>query len=649
MVATGSSIHDRFTAEHDQPWPGGRPNHYLFDMNRDWFTLSQPETRGKVAAMQAWNPVVVADVHEMGGDQTYFFPPAARPFNPGITDEQKAKQDLIGKNHARWFDGEGIEYFTREIFDAFYPGYGDMWPALNGAIAMTYEQASARGLVWERRDGKTLTYKDGVRAHFLASLSTAEAVAQNKERFLEDFAEFRASAISEGARADDRYYVFDRSINTWQAERTARQLAFQGIRVHRLSGQVEACGQSYSDGALVVDLAQPTGRLARTLLAEQTDLPADFIEEQENRRDRGLDAELYDVTAWSVPLMSGLSARSCGRVNMEGARAILPDEALQRTAISGASGFGYAVPWTDAGQAKLVIAALGKGFEGKTSDANFTMDGRTYPRGTVIFSRKANEGKDLSLLEGLAAELGVELAGLSSSWTEQGPNLGSSKFKPLKLPRVALAWGAGASSLDAGATRFVLEQTFGLPVAPIRVSTLPRADLSLYDVVILPAGRFGAEPLNAALKEYVEEGGVVIGFGAALRYLSDKSVGLLSTRREAAWVDPEANKTSRKREENGPVAGTRLEDEDDYRAAISAGGAPDAVPGVLLNTVADTNHWLSAGYESAVALLTGSDIYAPLQETEGTNVFHYAGEDELLASGYLWEENGKLFGPAHTN
>ncbi|MEM6412292.1 MAG: M14 family zinc carboxypeptidase, partial [Pseudomonadota bacterium] len=115
---------DRYAAEHDEPWPGGRFNHYLFDMNRDWFTLSQPETIGRIAALQEWQPVAVVDAHEMGGDQTYFFPPVARPINPNVTEAQLAKEDLIGRNHARYFDREGIEYFTREIFDAFYPGYG---------------------------------------------------------------------------------------------------------------------------------------------------------------------------------------------------------------------------------------------------------------------------------------------------------------------------------------------------------------------------------------------------------------------------------------------------------------------------------------------------------------------------------------------
>lgn len=630
---------DRFAAEHDQPWPGGRANHYLFDLNRDWFTLSQPETRGKVAAMQEWSPVVVADIHEMGGDETYFFPPAARPFNPGITDGQKAKQGLIGRNHARWFDGEGIEYFTREVFDAFYPGYGDMWPALNGAIAMTYEQASARGLIWDRRDGKSLSYRDGVRAHFLASLSTAEIVAQNKTRFLEDYAAFRASAIEEGSRAADRFYVFDLGRNKWQAERMARQLVAQGISVHRLSGAVEACGERYQRGVLVVDLAQPAGRLAKTLLARQTDLPEDFLKQQENRRDRGLDTELYDVTAWSVPLMSGVSMDNCSRLDMSEAQRVLADDPETATAAPSNSAFGYAVPWTDAGQAKFVLNALADGFQAKSTGAEFTMDGRSFPRGTVVFSRKANEGADFTQLEMSAREMGTELVGLSSSWTSNGPNLGSSKFRELKAPRIALAWGQGVSSLDAGAARYILEQSFGVPVTPIRTRTLPHAKLELYDVLILPSGGYGGGVLNDAISEFVREGGVVIGFGSALRFLANEDIGLLSTKREKAFID---GSTSDDEAVNGVTDGVRLEDQEDYEAIIADGDAvPDSVPGALLNTVADTTHWLSAGYNEAVALFAGTDIYTPLQKNIGSNVFRYANEDALLASGYLWEENGK--------
>ena len=138
---------DRLAAEHDEPWPGGRTNHYLFDMNRDWFIMTQPETQGRIAAIQEWYPVVFVDLHEMGSDGTYFFAPEAVPFNPHLAADQKESLQLFGRNHARWFDEFGLDYFTREVYDAFYPGYGASWPSYYGSIAMTYEQASSRGLV----------------------------------------------------------------------------------------------------------------------------------------------------------------------------------------------------------------------------------------------------------------------------------------------------------------------------------------------------------------------------------------------------------------------------------------------------------------------------------------------------------------------
>ena len=283
---------DRQAAEHDEPWPSGRVNHYLFDLNRDWFTLSQPETRGKVAAIREWSPVVVKDIHEMSGDDSYFFSPAADPVNPNLTPEQIRLYELIGRNNAAWFDRIGEPYFTREVYDLFYPGYGDTWNAHHGAIGSTYEQGSPRGLVFERRDGTILTYADGVRNHFVASLSTAEAVANNADRFLSDYANYRASN-AQGA-AGRGAYVIDLSERRWNAEALGRRLAAQGINVLRRDGSATVCGKNYPDGYLAVPRAQPAARLVGSLLGANTPLPRAFVIEQERRRDQPA-GEIADV------------------------------------------------------------------------------------------------------------------------------------------------------------------------------------------------------------------------------------------------------------------------------------------------------------------------------------------------------------------
>ncbi|GGB63053.1 M14 family metallopeptidase [Henriciella pelagia] len=635
------SFADRASAEHDEPWPAGRFNHYLFDMNRDWFALTQPETRGRVAGILEWNPVVVVDAHEMSGDSSYFFAPAADPFNPNITDAQKAKQALIGRNHARWFDQRGYDYFTREVYDAFYPGYGDMWPTLGGAIAMTYEQGSARGLKFERSDGRVLTYKDGVEHHFIATLSTAEVVANNHDLFLGDFATYRQQAIADARGASDRYFIFDLADRRWQAEQLARRLAAQDIIVQRVGPGFEACGTRYPDGAIVVDRAQPSGKRIATLLQKETNLPEDFVDEQESRRDRGLNHELYDVTAWSLPLMDGVTSRTCARANLSNATRIAPDDAI-RAITASTSAYGYAIPWTDTGQAKLAFAALQDGAFGRVTSEAFIAEGRSFPRGTIVFPAAANEVDLGARLNAIATEIGAEVVSLRSSWVEDGPNYGSDKFTPVSVPKVAMAWGEGTSATDAGAARYVIERQLGLPVTPIRVRSLARADLDRYDVIILPSTSYGFEGRlggggTAALKSYVQRGGVLVGFGSAVSYLADEDAGLLSTRQELAYSDAEANG---KEDEEGPAKGTLIEDDEAYEAIVAHSHAsPEDVPGVLANVVADTDHWLSSGYDAAVALYTGSGIYQPLNAADGTNVFRFAGADDLVASGYLWEEN----------
>ncbi|KPP95416.1 M14 family metallopeptidase [Erythrobacter sp. HL-111] len=629
---------DRQAAEHDEPWPSGRVNHYMFDLNRDWFTLSQPETRGKVAAIREWNPVVVVDLHEMGGDETYFFSPAAEPVNPNITAAQQRAYDIIGRNNARHFDAMGEPFFTREVYDLFYPGYGDTWNTHQGAIGSTYEQGSARGLVFERRDGTELTYADGVRNHFVASLSTAEAVAENADRFLADFARYRA-ANAEGA-AGRGAYVIDLGERRWNAEALGRRLAAQGITVLRREGPASACGRTYRAGYLAVPQAQPAARLAKSLLDRDTPLPESFLAQQERRRAQDLPHELYDVTAWSVGLMSGVDVALCGAAAGD---PLAPDAPIAPLA-EGSGRFAVAVPWTDSGQARLVTLALRAGLEARVTDEAFTKDGREYPRGTVVFPALANDPAKMERLSELAREVGAHTVALESSWVEEGPNLGSESFARLTLPRVAMAWDEGISQLSAGAMRYVLERRLGLPVVPIRTDRFAGADLADYDVLIVPdgdpAGRLGRRGL-ATIRSFVTRGGVLVAVGDSLAAFSEGDRPLLALEREAALGrDPDAAQADGE-DEGGLVEGREIASEEDYREAIRDQLAlPDTLPGALVNTVPDPEHFLSAGHdEGAVVLASGSLIYTPLDRGTGTNVLHYAPADSLVASGYVWEEN----------
>ena len=226
------------SAEHDEPWPGGRSNHYLFDLNRDWLAITQPETAGRVALFLDFFPQITVDLHEQGGDATYYFPPAASPKNPFRTPTQTDWLEKIGRANAAKFDERGFAYFIREIYDSFYPGYGASWPMAQGSIAHTFEQASSRGLIFHRTDGNDLTFKDGVVHHFTSAIRTALTAAENRKALLTTSWPSASPRSSEGGVKE---YVLIPGPDPSRARRLASLLVAQGVEVFRAD---EATGHS---------------------------------------------------------------------------------------------------------------------------------------------------------------------------------------------------------------------------------------------------------------------------------------------------------------------------------------------------------------------------------------------------------------------
>ena len=641
---------DRLSAEHDEPWPSGRTNHYLFDMNRDWFIQTQPETQGRAAALLEWFPVAFVDAHEMGSDGTYFFAPEAVPYNPHLAEAQRESLALFGRNNAKSFDQFGIDYFTREVYDAFYPGYGASWPSYYGAIAMTYEQASARGLVVRQYDGVDLHYRETVRNHFLTSLATADTVADNREKFLNDFYEYRASAIDEGKREDIRAFMVPVQADQAAATKMAGLLGRQGIEVGKATEAFSACGRDYSEGSFVIRTDQPAKRFIRTLLDDDVPMEADFLAEQERRRARNLPDEIYDVTGWSLPLMMNVAIDSCSRAPSVATIDAGTDLVMVGGIEGGEAAVSYLVPWGEVSAARLLAQALRQNMKVKSNDLAFTHLGDSYPAGTLIFDVADNEaeaGNSLYVrLEAIAKQTGARVVVANDSWVTQGPSFGSANVARHNPIKIAMAWDMPTSAYSAGNTKFVIERQLDYPVTTIRTSALGTADLSQYQVLILPVASgaaykaaLGEVGINN-LKEWVSDGGVLISLGAATQLLADPDVDLIAARRERAVVAVEVVDTN---EEGATVAGNILESVEQYRdAIIGVEGAPDPVAGVLVRADVDPEHWLAAGVASELnVLVRGRDIYTPIRFDDGFNVVSFKGADELVASGYLWDENRK--------
>jgi Zinc carboxypeptidase len=630
-------------AEHDEPWPGGRANHYLFDMNRDWFALTQPETRGRIALALDFFPHVAVDLHEMGGDSTYYFAPPAAPGNPFVTAAQESWFETFGRANAATFDARGFPYFTREIFDSFYPGYGESWPFFQGAIGMTYEQASARGLVYRRSDETLLTYRQGIVQHSTAALTTARTAAANRAAILRDYFAYRQSAVAEGvaaAKGAARAYLLVPGVDPSRAERLARLLAAQGVEVGETTASMRLGARTLPVGTFVVSAAQPAGRLVRNLLEPHTALDPTFVAEQERRRKAHLQDQIYDVTAWSLPALFDVEcvlSPSAVAVSTKPVAAV----AAPRSAQLPPARVGYLVPW-GAAAAAMVNEGLTAGMKAQVAGEPFTLGGRRYRIGTVLFRSAANTSDLGSRLGELAAKHGVAPVAIDSAWVDEGMSLGSNDMQTLRAPRVLLAWDRPANSLSAGWARYLLERRYGLAVTAVRTSSLQRVDLDRYDALVLPAGDYAdalGESARRRLRAWIEAGGTLVTIGEASRWAAEGGAGLLATTTElkGGAAEKKAEEGDKPKASGGAKEGEAF----DYEKAIQPERErPDATSGAILRVGLDQTHWLAAGHDDEVQVMVeGQRIFTPIKLDEGRNVGVYAPSERLVASGLVWPES----------
>ncbi len=624
------------SAEHDEPWPGGRSNHYLFDLNRDWFAQTQTESQGRVKLLLEWAPHVVVDLHEMGGDSTYYFPPSAEPPNPHMTKAQGAWLEIFGQANAARFDERGFAYFNREVFDAFYPGYGVSWPMAQGAIGMTFEMASSRGLVYRRSDDALLTYLDGAVRHFTSAVTTAATASRNREKMLHDYLGFRRNAGAGATKA----YVLVPGRDGGQTARLARTLADNGVIVARAQEPIKLDARTLPVGSYIVPLPQPAGMLARNLLDPQAPMNAEFLKRQEERRKKRLPDQIYDTTAWNLPMLYDVECVAVDRAINVKTEPVSRDE-VDAPANGGPlpdATVGYALPW-NATNARAVIAALRDGLRARFLSQSFTIAGRKFDRGAAIF-RASDNGADLKAkLAAIAARYWAEVAKLDSAFVSEGVSPGSNQAVALKLPKVLLAWDAPASSLSAGWARYVLERRYGQSVTAVRAGSLGRIDLYRYDTLALPSGTysFSADNLRK-IKDWVNAGGTLITLGEASRWAARESVGLLETRTELRGGAPESEPAG----PSGTVKSDKPEPADrtaDFVRAIQpVREQPELTPGAILRVQLDDDHWLASGTDGEIqALVESTRVFTPIKLDKGRNVGIYATKERLLASGLIWD------------
>jgi len=612
----------------NQPWPGGRYNHYLFDMNRDWFAHTQPETRGRAELFLRFRPQIVVDLHEMGSNSTYYFAPAALPLNPYFPDEQTEWWDVLGRSIADAFDERGFQYFTRDVYDGYYPGYGDSWPMLHGAIGMTFEQASAEGLAIQRNDGTVLTYGNGVHHHWTSSMQTLQTASENREALLRYYTDYARSAMEIAGPAE---YVLHSAHDPALANRLARLLTTNGIRVGRTTEAMEVDGRSIAAGdAYVVPAAQPAGRLIRNLLEDHIQMDPDFVAEQVRRRADRLRPEIYDVTAWSLPRMWDVEAIPLDRASGVATAPLADADSGSPISLPEAR-VGYLVPWNTAGAA-AIAEALGEGLMVRAAGESLVLEGREYGVGTAIVRRSDNEEGYSRRLAEIVARHGAEAIPVQNSFVDSGMSLGSNSVRALREPRVMLAWDSPSSPMSTGWAWYTLEQRYGMRVTPVRTASMVRADLSEWDVIVLPAGGYGGvfgDSFVDDLRGWLSEGGTLVTMASSSEWAA--RAGLLDATTERRGGAPSS--------EDAPDRPTQDQPIDYFEAITPASESPEQTTGAILNVDLDTTHWLASGTDGRIgAMVEGNRIFSPMTLGEGTNVGIYAGPEGLVVGGIVWDE-----------
>ena len=619
MVKSTPYNTNQLAAEHNEPWPGGRPNHYLFDLNRDWAWATQAETQARLKIYNQWVPHIHVDFHEQGINEPYYFAPAAEPFHEIITPWQRELQTQIGKNHAKYFDKEGWLFFTRERFDLLYPSYGDTYPTFMGAIGMTYEQAGhgRAGLGIETDEGYVLTLKDRALHHLTTGLSTVEVASKNAERINSEFKRFfdnndlkYKSFVLQG-EAD--------KIASLQALLDLHEIKYQTLNSGKVSGfnyTENKQGSINFKNAIVVHTDQPKGKMVNVLFEPNAKLSTPLT---------------YDITAWSIPHAYGLEAiASTSKVS---AAAVKPENSIQNNADR--SSAGYITKWNSLADAKFLAELLNHNIRVRFSEKDFVNNGVEFKKGSLVITKSDNkktEDYDQKLIE-IANKHKRKLYTTPTSFASSGVDFGSPDIKLINNSKIALLKGNYTSSLSYGEIWHFFEKQLNYPVTSIDTDYLKNIDLAQFDVLILPNGYYGGyldKDTMESISGWVRKGGKIIAIGNAVAAFNDQK-----------GFDLKRNKSDQK--EKDSIGNLTPYDQREKESV------KDFITGSIFKTRVDPSHPMAFGYnDTYFTLKLGDDSYKLLEN--GYNVSYIDTPESV--SGFAGEDakkrlqNSLVFGEA---
>ncbi len=612
-------VKDPSNRELNEAWPRGRTNHYWFDLNRDWLLLTHPESQGRIETFHHWKPTVLTDHHEMGTNSTFFFQPGIPSrTNPNTPPLNQQLTEHIGHYHASALDSIGSQYYTKESFDDFYYGKGSTYPDINGCVGILFEQASSRGHLQESVNGD-LSFPFTIRNQVVTSISTQKAAVKLRKDLLEFKREAFQKAQKEARSSKIKAYVYQSEDNQ-RVQRFNHIMNTHKIDVYKLDQRVTTNGKIFAPerNAYVIPVDQDQYKMVKTIFERVKTFP---------------DSLFYDVSTWTMPLAFDLEyseLKSKYSKNLLGNK--WEHSPKGKKMELSRNSYAIAIEWNQVNAPKILYKLLSISAVIKVNMEAFSMDGKSYPAGTLIIPRQQNSriyNLILSSLEGVSAEEGLIINTLSGGLSDEGITLGSPKQSALKLPEIAMIVGDGISSYDAGEIWYTMDRIFEMPVTKLDINRFNGNSLKRYNTLILPDGnyrQFSGED-SKAIKEWIKNGGKVIAFKRALNWLNGQQMVNLISQPSASSKSNDTNKNT------------------DYAGSSASSGAK-VLGGAIFNATMDLTNPLCFGYrDNELALFKrGTQFYTPTDNPYATPIKYT--EDPLL-SGYMHQSfNQKAKGAA---
>lgn len=602
--------------EHDEPWPSGRSNHYLFDLNRDWVWGVQPESRARVAAYRRYLPHLHLDYHEQGYTSPYFFGEGDTPYNLNIPQDTKDWVALYGRENARAFDKQGLIYATRERFDYLYTGYGKVLPVYHGAVGLLLEKAGhgRAGLAIEVSDQYTLTLAERVRDHFVTAMNYAEVTAANRQGQLERFAKFWADGLA-GEGPGPKAFAFSADNDPAVLKKLWDFCLMHGIEVRRLTSDLTTGAfATYDTGELVDELELPEG----TWIIDARQPMSALVRAKLERVTAIEDPDTYDITAWSLPLSFGVQgwwsdefldadtqrverfAPPTARLTGSGGVALLIDSSQHHFPVA----VGRAV------EHELFCRVLGDAVE---------VDGKRFAKGSLLVHLIRNPDRDLEQFVREVLAAGVSVHRASEGFVSQGAHLGNNANPIMRMPKVLLVTGSGTSSLSAGQHWHMLDVNFPFPHTRISTGDLGSMDLSEYSVIVMPSMGGVSSTAAERVRDWVRRGGSVVA--------SDGAAGWALTQIAQAERDDDDDR-------DRPEPNTQSWDEREQ------GSVDRRIAGAMALSRLDLSHPLTAGvregHASMGVIVRG---FSELPMRNDAYVVARYDDDQPIISGPVSDEN----------